>query len=188
MDRFRDLLVLKASDEMESLKKTIQSFIETPDALSLGEDFVLLSSAKFEIPESVNENAEIDVTKRVGLNLILPLGTLLPLERRVQWASQFEIPIGVLNSLADGAVEIARALGPGAGSVLDRFAQKFPKFGKGAAAAVQTLLVAVELAGPELQKIANESIAKQEFMRATLAQFRLDQLQGVQDKVLRTAK
>ncbi|MEU4419649.1 hypothetical protein AB0F81_03425 [Actinoplanes sp. NPDC024001] len=45
---FRELLVEKASDEMEELRKVLAGLVEGSDALSVGEDFVLLSSAKFE--------------------------------------------------------------------------------------------------------------------------------------------
>src|SRR5919107_924024 len=77
--------------------------LDTPDALSVGEDFMLLSSAKFELSAAGPEPAEIDVTQRVGLDLILPVASMLPLERRVQWNERMEIPRKVLDTLADGA-------------------------------------------------------------------------------------
>ena len=75
----------------------------TPEALSLGEDFMLLSSAKFELSSAGPEPVEIDVTKRVGVDLILPVASLLPLERRVQWQEKMKIPRKVLDTLADDA-------------------------------------------------------------------------------------
>lgn len=53
---------------------------------------------------------DIDVTQQVGLDLILPVASLLPLERRVQWNERIEIPRKVLDSLADGAEPWHRAL------------------------------------------------------------------------------
>ncbi len=50
------------------------------------------------------------MTKRVGLDLILPVASLLPLERRVQWSEKIEIPRKVLDTLADGAETLAAVL------------------------------------------------------------------------------
>ena len=89
---FRDLLIGKAAEHIDRLRETLQGFVDTPEALSVGEDFMLLSSAKFELSSAGPEPVEIDVTQRVGLDLILPVASLLPLERRVQWQEQMEIP------------------------------------------------------------------------------------------------
>ena len=71
---------------------------------------MLLSSAKFELSSSGPEPVEIDVTKRVGVDLILPVASLLPLERRVQWEEKMEIPRQVLDTLADNADTLAAVL------------------------------------------------------------------------------
>lgn len=63
--------------------------------LSVGEDFLLLSSAKF-TPE------RIEVTKRVGLNLILPIAATLPFERHLRWAKMRKLPGDVAESLMNG--------------------------------------------------------------------------------------
>ena len=62
---FRDLVIDKASDDLDELRKVLAGLVESPDALSVGEDFVLLSSAKF-------EPNRIEVTERIGLDLVLP--------------------------------------------------------------------------------------------------------------------
>jgi hypothetical protein len=82
---FRDLVIRKASEHIDHLRETLRDFVVTPDALSLGEDFMRLSSAKFELSSAGREPVEIDVSKRFGVDLILPVASLLPLERRVQW-------------------------------------------------------------------------------------------------------
>jgi hypothetical protein len=75
---FRDLIVEKAAGELSELRTVISGFVLAPDALSVGEDFVLLSSAKF-------EPGKIEVTKRIGLDLILPIAAMLPLSRAIGW-------------------------------------------------------------------------------------------------------
>ncbi|MET4639566.1 ATP/GTP-binding protein [Mycetocola sp. 2940] len=74
----RDLIVEKAAGELSELRTVLGGFIQAPDALSVGEDFVLLSSAKF-------EPGSIEVTKRIGLDLILPMAAMLPLSRTIGW-------------------------------------------------------------------------------------------------------
>jgi hypothetical protein len=107
---FRDLVIEKAAEHIDDLRGTLKDLVDTPEALSLGEDFMLLSSAKFELSSDSPEPVEIDVTQRVGLDLILPVASLLPLERRVQWNERMEIPRKVLDTLADGADALAAAL------------------------------------------------------------------------------
>lgn len=45
---FHDLLVEKAASDIAALNETLKGFVQYPEALSLGEDFMLLSSARFE--------------------------------------------------------------------------------------------------------------------------------------------
>src|ERR1700733_6480975 len=83
---FQDLIVEKAAGDVSALHDTLKTFVQVPEALSLGEDFMLLSSARFEL-------GKIEVTERVGLDLILPVATMLPFERLAQWAGKFDIPL-----------------------------------------------------------------------------------------------
>lgn len=53
----------------------LAGFVGSSAALSVGEDFLLLSSAKFGADK-------IEVTERVGLELILPLAAILPFQRQ----------------------------------------------------------------------------------------------------------
>ena len=82
---FRELVIWNVGDHIDILRTTLKDFVVTPEALSMGEDFMLLSSAKFELSSAGPEPVEIDVTKRVGIDLILPVASLLPLEHLVQW-------------------------------------------------------------------------------------------------------
>lgn len=191
VNRFRDLVILKAADEIERLRSTIAELIVTPDALSIGEDFMLLSSAKFELkPDSVVP-AEIDLTQRVGLDLILPIASLLPLERRVLWEERMALPRKVVDSLADGADVIAAALIGAKFARVERLLKKLAKADKRAefvAKALPMLAAAVKVVGPKLKEMNEQARAQNDHLRAMLTQFKLDLEQGVSDKVLRTQK
>ncbi|MGO1593142.1 MAG: TRAFAC clade GTPase domain-containing protein, partial [Ancrocorticia sp.] len=109
---FKDLVERKSADDLAILHKTLRSFVEVPEALSLGEDFLLLSSAKF-------ETERIEITNRIGLDLILPIATMLPLERVTQWAESLNIPFKVLQKLVDNADDLARVLTPFIAKILE---------------------------------------------------------------------
>ena len=191
VNTFRDLVILKAADDIDRLRSTIGELIETPAALSIGEDFMLLSSAKFELKPDGAEPADIDLTQRVGLDLVLPVASLLPLERRVQWHEKLEIPRKVLDSLADGAELIAAGLTGEKFAAVERFLAKMAKRSKAAEIAGKALPVlaeAVQVVGPQLKEMNEKARAQHDYLRATLTQFKLDLEQGVTDKVIRTAK
>lgn len=191
IDAFRDLVVLKASDDIEVLRSSIAELVQTPEALSIGEDFVLLSSAAFRLTTDADEEMDIDVTKRVGLDLVLPVAALLPLERRVQWQEQFEIPRKVVDSLADGADIIAAALTGEKFTAIEKMLLGLAKGNKGAQVATAVLpylAAAVQTAGPKLRELNEQARAQQDHLRATLTQFKLDLELGIADKTLRTRK
>ena len=81
--KFRDLISLKSADDIARLRAIIADLIEEPEALSIGEDYMLLSSAKFGHASAHDDPVMIDVSQRVGLDLILPLadGTPRPVGR-----------------------------------------------------------------------------------------------------------
>jgi hypothetical protein len=191
VNTFRDLVILKAAEDIDRLRTTLQELIETPAALSVGEDFMLLSSAKFELKSDVPEPVEIDLTQRVGLDLVLPVASLLPLERRVQWHEKMEIPRKVLDSLADGAELLAAALIDEKYAAVWGFLAKITKKSKvveiGSKAA-PLLAEAVKLAGPMLREMNEQARAQHDCLRETLTRLKMDLEQGVADKVIRTAK
>ncbi len=185
VEKFRDLMVKKAADEIAALESTIRDMVTVPDALSVGEDFVKLSSAKFDLSSTTPDPVAIKVSERVGINLVLPIVSMLPLQRRVQWSERMEIPRRVLEGLADGADTLAAVLigETGAGLAVARLGESFgvASFGVKAAALV---LRGAKLVGPELNKINEEAKEKQDFLRAALSQFRLDLDQGVEERLL----
>ncbi|WP_407343339.1 TRAFAC clade GTPase domain-containing protein [Pengzhenrongella phosphoraccumulans] len=173
---FQDLVIEKAAGDITSLHEVLKGLVQIPEALSMGEDFMLLSSAKF-------EPGKIEVTERVGVDLLLPVACLLPMERLAQWAERFEIPRKGLDYFADNAAAIAAAL-IGA----QRFAvllNKVPRIGPFLAKfALPTMVAAVKLSESKIREINAEARKNRDFLTATLTQFRLQLVQGVRDHIL----
>ena len=187
VNEFRELMILKAADQIDQLRKTLTSVVDTPEAMSVAEDFVLLSSAKFKL--SAAGPVEIDVTERKGLDLILPVACLLPLQRRVEWAEKFDIPMKVLDKLADGAEALAAALVSQHMETVEKMLVKLPKVGPFVAMAAGPLLnKAVEIAGDKLKEIHDQAVASKDYLTATLTQFKMDLEQGVADRLLFRSK
>ena len=191
VNTFRDLVILNAADDIDRLRGTIAELVKTPEALSIGNDFILLSSAKFEPNPGSHEPLDIDVTQRVGLDLILPIASLLPLERRVLWEERLMIPRDVVDKLADGADVIAAGLTGEPFAVIDRLLTKFSQADKRAlfvATALPVLARAIKMAGEELKEMNQRARAQGDHLRAMLTQFKLDLQQGAEDRVIRTQK
>jgi hypothetical protein len=179
---FRDLVTWKAAEHIDSLRATIEDILDTPEALSVGEDFMLLSSAKFALSSAGPDPVEIDVTQRVGLDLILPIASLLPLERRILWHERMEIPRKVLDTLADGAEILAAAL---IGGKFLKLMAKLPKVGPWAGSvAVPALVAAAKMGGEQLRQVNARARENHDYLTATLTQFKLDLDQGVTDRLL----
>jgi hypothetical protein len=174
---FQDLIIEKAAGDVSALHDTLKTFVQVPEALSLGEDFMLLSSAKF-------EPGKIELTERVGLDLILPIATMLPFERLAQWAGKFDIPLKVLGGLVDHADSLAEALaGPGK-AVAARVLTKIPKVGPIIAPiAVPALAEAVKLGKSKLEQVHAQALADRDFLTAVVTQFRLDLDHGVEENL-----
>ena len=145
---FRDLVIWNAAEHIKDLRETLQDLVVTPEALSLGEDFMRLSSAKFELSSAGREPVEIDVSKRFGVDLILPVASLLPLERRVQWEEKMKIPRQVLDTLADNADTLAAVLIGGKAIGVDKLVAKLPMFGL-ARGRVPPLIAAVKMSAAD---------------------------------------
>lgn len=179
---FKDLVIWNAADHVAHLRETLQDLVVTPEALSLGEDFMLLSSAKFELSSADAGPVEIDVTQQVGLDLILPVASLLPLERRVQWSEKVQIPLKVLESMADNAEALALIL---VGGRIDKLIAMMPKVGPLVSkAAIPTLLAAVKMSQSKLEEVNAEARENHDYLTAMLTQFKLDLDRGVTDKLL----
>lgn len=178
--RFRDLVIEKAGDDIVELRKVLGGMMQSDEALSVGEDFVLISSAKF-------RSDSIEVSQRIGIDLILPMASVLPFERHVRWAQAERVGKKVAKELMGGAEVLASAFGTGTGLV----ALLLAKRSKAAAAAglalsklAPSLEEAVKAAGAKLDAADEAAATKHENLAVTLAGFRRDLDAGEANHVL----
>jgi double-GTPase-like protein len=167
---FRDLVISTASDDLAELRKVLEGFVDSPDALAVGEDFLRLSSAKF-------EPNRIEVAERIGLDLVLPAAAMLPFERHMQWVKQQHIGAKVADDLLAGVGALASVL-----------------FGKAKFAGPKGLVasligggsvnVATDLGRDQLKKIHSAALAKHDYMAAVLTRFALDLDDGEEKRIL----
>src|SRR5690606_23785011 len=121
-----------------------------------------LSSAKF-------EPNRIEVTERIGLDLMLPLAAILPLERHFRWAERIGRGTAVAKELADGLAALAQALlGTAKLSLKGKIPSKFKK--QSVAVAVAT---AATLGAEQLEKLHADALARRDYLAAVLTGFRL---------------
>lgn len=185
VSNLRALVIEKAAGNLADLRETLASLVQDDDALSVGEDFVILSSAKF-------KSQVIDVEERIGVDLILPLASVLPLERHVRWAHKRDTSGRVAQQLLGkaetlGASSLAYALMgvklvslPGPLGVVARVVSSF--------ASKEVLTNAVNLAGEKLREANEEAVAKGQVLTAILTQFKIDLEQGEENDVLRRSQ
>lgn len=177
---FKELLQEKVGGEIIELTETIAGMVEGNAALSVGEDFVCLSSAKF-TPD------KIEVTQRVGLDLILPLAAVLPFERHLHWAEIMELPRKVAVELMVVVEELAVAVG-----AVGLIAAKLIGSKSKPLAAVGVL---VSRFGPDVARLVKNKLmqansnaqTKQNIMTALLARLRADLEKGQSEEILRTS-
>ena len=168
--KFRDLLIGKAAEDIGELRNVLAGLVEASDALSVGEDFLLLSSAKFDA-------GKIEVTERVGLNMVLPLAAMLPFERHARWAQRKQIPGKVAESLLRGVGPLADVLAGRKGRLPGPLGQLLKIVGPG-------LKVVTEVAGDKLKEINAEALAKHDYLKATLTRFQMDLDKGEEEQIL----
>ena len=182
---FRDILIEKAADDINELRTVLREFVQAPDALSVGEDFLLLSSAEF-------DDNKIELSKRVGVELILPLAAMLPFERHILWAKNVHNGGKVVESLigqAGGALGAAAM----AATLLNKVKLPGP-FGLvqsviGIALSGELLQKAASLAEDQARKVNSDALAKHDYLTATLARFQMDLSKAEEEKVfLRSPK
>jgi len=161
--KFRDLVIGKASADLDGLRDVLAELVESSDALAVGEDFVVLSSAKF-------GTDRIDVTERVGLDLILPLAAMLPFERHIRWVEEKQVGARVVAELLSGAGALAAAL-IGKAKFKGRLGFVVGLIGREAVDAA--MRSAAKLAGDKLRQRHQDALAKHDYMAAALSGFRL---------------
>jgi hypothetical protein len=160
---FRDLLIDKVGEDISELRQVLAGLVEASDALSVGEDFVLLWPARFDAEK-------IEVTERVGMELVLPLAAILPFERHVQWIQTRQIPQKVVENLLSGAGTLA-------GALIGRKSNLPGPIGLLAKLISPDLVTeAAKLAGDKLREMNAEALAKQQPGLHQMRQPQLDQL------------
>ena len=159
---FKDLLIEKVGQEIVQFRNVVAQFVISDTALSVGEDFLLLSSAKFELKK-------IEVERRVGVDLILPIASVLPFERQLQWAQAKNISRKLALKLVIGAGTVAAAI---AGKRM----LKIPKSGAillVVAAGVDLLKNVFDMAGEKLATANAEAEKRQDFVAEILTRFKI---------------
>jgi hypothetical protein len=175
---FRDLMIAKAADDVGELRAVLERLVDSPAALSVGEDFVRFSSAKFE-PDY------IEVTERVGLDLILPMAAMLPFERHIRWLERKQLSAKLAEHLVNNAGVLAATLikklkfaGP-ISPVLAPVLSRLTRFLVDSAA---------DLGKEQLERLNDESMKRHDHMAAVLSQFALDLDRGEEQRVLLRSK
>lgn len=179
---FKALVIEKAAEDLAALREMLSGIVMGQDALSVGEDFVVLSSAKF-------EDQQIKIDERLGLELIVPLASILPFERHVRWAQKKEIPRTVAQNLLEGTDEFgANAM---AIALLGSKYLKLP----GPFSAISNLLAtlvtkevmedASNLVGEKLREVNRKASEQKQLLTTILTQFKMDLEKGEADDILR---
>lgn len=160
VESFQELVILKAGAEINALRQVIADFVGHDDALSVGEDYVLLSSAQF-------TPGHIDLQNQKGIDIILPLATIFPMERFLKWKELKALPLKLLDKkfaqAAPMIIEVALA----------KVLPKLPIFKKFPAAVGFAPLLA-ELADSALdglRQARDNALENQDFYSALMAEF-----------------
>lgn len=184
VETFRDLVIGYAAEHLEALGDVLRSFATAPEVFSIGEDFLLLSSAKFALSTAADGTDSIDVTKRVGLELLLPIASMFPLERRAEFERRMQIPRKVLDGFADGFAAISTVLAVAKRIGVAKLVARFPKLGPAIVAMEPVIDNGLKVGGEQLRQMNQEARERQDVLTATLTQFRLDLERGVAEKHL----
>ena len=177
---FKELVIEKVGDDVVELRTVLGGLMESDSALSVGEDFVLISSAKF-------STDTIEVTQRVGLDLILPMAAVLPFERHVRWAQAEKVSKKVALELMGGAEVLASALGAAGGVVtllMGRKNKVAGAVGLALSRLAPSLEDAVKSAGAKLEAVDAAAATEQQNLAATLEGFRKDLDAGEEKDIL----
>lgn len=177
---FEQLVTREAGHHLNELRFVIQGFVKGDEALAIGEDLLLLSSAKF-------EPGKIDVNRRVGIDLLLPLAAMLPFERHLQWARAKKIPTQVARELLKNTDKIFYALAAASGMLTKL---KLPGPLKAAAIFVAGIVSSgaaseiVDMADSKLEEAYENARKKNDDLGAILTKFRIDLNRAEHDDVL----
>jgi len=172
VERFRELVLGKAGEELGELETVLKSYVQDPDALDVGEDFLLLSSARF-------EPGRIDVGTRTGIDLLMPITAMLPFERFAKWATNKQRAAAV-------AEQLLRFAGP----VLGFLGSKRLKLPTPVGALVGLIageagVRGANYAAKRVSKMKKAATAEADFVTTVLERFADDLDRGVEQRILR---
>ena len=116
------------------------------------------------------------MTKRIGLELILPLAATLPFERHMRWAQAAHKRGKFFEGLLGRAAPLAAVLTnfrppPGPLSIVLGFLRP-------------SLTEAADLLGSKLKEANADALAKQDYLRAALTGFRIELDNAEEEQVL----
>lgn len=156
----RDIVVGKAQGEINELSRTLKKFILMEDSFSLSEEFIILSSAEF-------EGSHIDVSRSTGIDLILPLAGVHPIEKFSQWKVARAVPPAIIEKLR--AINAAPLLAAG----LSVAASRLPGVKKASSALdLESMVVGLMgMAVTEIFKSRDDALKRNEFVKALIAEF-----------------
>ena len=142
--------------------------------LTVGEDYVRFSSAKF-------EPNRIEVSERIGLDLILPIASILPFQRHIRWVERKQLPPKVAEGLLNGAAALAGVLVTTAkfAGVTGRLLSLV-----GRNTITTTMSTAAKLGGEQLRKLNVDARNRHDHLAEVLTRFGLDLERGEEDRVL----
>lgn len=174
---FRDLIIEKAAVELESLSKELKSLLESSEALTVGEDYLLLSSAKF-------SPGSIQVNQRIGLDLLLPVAALFPMERLVAWHRNRLLPAQAFEKLLGDASALALPFLNRISSL--KLIAKLPAPVQGilGSAAFAMAQKAATMSLDSLRRINAEAQARNDYLTAMVSGFGMTIEQGINDRIL----
>ncbi|WEK61716.1 MAG: ATP/GTP-binding protein [Candidatus Microbacterium colombiense] len=178
--RFKELVIEKSAGDLNRFRATIASMVDAPSALAVGEDFLLLSSAKF-------SPGHIELTQRVGVDLMLPIAAVLPLERHVQWINSKKLPHAVAEKLLENAGIITTALIAVAPFLLKvrlpgPLALLAPLLTR--ALSKDALEKFVDLGRAKLEEVRKQALKHHDYLTAVLTRFRIDLEDAEKNKTL----
>lgn len=168
--RFKDLLIEKAGQDIVEFRKVVAQFVVSEDALSVGEDYLLLSSAKF-------ESKKIEVAARVGVDLILPIASVLPFDRQLKWAQAKNVSRKLALKLIISVGAVAAAI---TGKNAPRLGARFILLG----AAIQAIKSSIDLAVKVLSKANAEAERRDDFVASILTRFKMNLDEAEEQKIL----
>ncbi|WP_231107899.1 MULTISPECIES: ATP-binding protein [Corynebacterium] len=171
---FENLLIKKAGNEINELRSKLLEFIDNDEAFSFGKDFLLLSSAKF-IP------GHIDLSQRKGVDVLLHLACVLPIQQQLWWQELRVLPINLANRLVGNEL-----IKNGMKVIFKMVNNKFVDNKKGLAMLDFAKLVMEMVDQPveKLQNLRGVAIEKREFLKALTADFTSRLKQAQTDKIL----